>query len=313
MATIKVQNFTVRSVVDGTTIILTTFADGLSVKETLYSIPSYTVATAEANALQQANAFGVLGPNNENFYEKDNTQVPPPKPQPQPIAEADKDTSLNQPRYIPETRYTKPKSTTGGEYVNKKTGEDYVGQYIESFDGKYFAGSRPEENGYELDKVNEEFPIGLAFSAAPVIAGLLAGFFRPKLKKGDIDKGVTKRYFVQDKRTNKIQETDQQTFLQAKQLTNTNLATVDWIIKGPAEDKTINGYPFEGAASKNKKTIQALEKQIPGISTIITDYSFLVQDSISTQKSILSTNVEVERDRTTELENSRKANFDLRK
>lgn len=313
MATIKVQNFTVRSVVDGTTIVLTTFADGLSVKESKYSIPSYTVASAEADAIQQANTFGVLGPNNENFYEKDNTQVPPPQPEPQPIPETEKDTSLNQPRYIPETRYAEPKSTRGGEYVNKKTGEDYIGQYIESFDGKYYAGTSPQENGYELVKVNEEFPIGLAFATAPIIAGLLAGFFKPKIKKGDKEKGVTKRFFVQDKKTNKIQETDQQTYIQAKVLPNTTLATVDWVIKGPAEDKIINGYPFEGAASKNKKTIQALEKQMPGISTIITDYSFLVQDPTSTQKSVLSTTVEVERDRTTELENLRKASFDLRK
>jgi hypothetical protein len=219
--------------------------------------------------------------------------------------------STSQPRYIPETRYEKPKSTRGGEFNIKKTGEDYIGQYIETFDKKYYAGTKPESNGDELEKVNEEFPIGLAFAALPILLGLLRGFFKPKLKKGDKEKGFTKRFFVQDKKNNKIQETDQETYLQANGLPNISLATVNWIVKGPAEDKNFNGYPFEGATSKNKKAIQALEKQIPGISTFITDYSFLVQDpALPTQ---LSSETFTELDSNTQLENSRKANFDLRK
>ena len=221
--------------------------------------------------------------------------------------------SKTQPRYIPETRYQKPKSTRGGEFNIKKTGEDYIGKYIETFDKKYYAGSTPEQNGDELQKVNEEFPIGLAFAALPVLLGLLRGFFKPKLKKGDKEKGFTKRFFVQDKKNNKIQETDQETYLQANGLPNMNLAQVNWIIAGPAEDKNFNGYPYEGAASKNKKTIQALESQMPGISAFITDYSFLVEDPATNQKPLLSTSTEVEKDPLVDLENSRKANFDLRK
>jgi hypothetical protein len=217
-----------------------------------------------------------------------------------------------QPRYIPETRYEKPKSTRGGEFNIKKTGEDYIGKYIETFDKKYYAGSTPEENGDELQKVNEEFPIGLAFAALPVLAGLLKGFFKPKLKKGDKEKGSTKRFFAQDKKNNKIQEIDQETYFQANGLPNLNLAQVNWIIAGPAEDKNFNGYPFEGAASKNKKTINALEPQMPGISVFITDYSFLVEDPTVNQQPLLSS-TEVEKDPLIELENSRKANFDLRK
>jgi hypothetical protein len=310
MATIKVQNFTVRSVVDGSTIIVTTFADGLAVREDFYAIPNYTVATAEKDVLSRAEAFGVTNVSTGNQYVKEAPQPPPPPP---PSAPVDKDTNLQQPRYIPETRYQKPKSTRGGEFTVKKTGEDYIGKYIETFDKKYYAGSTPEENGVELEKVNEEFPIGLAFAALPVLLGLLKGFFKPKLKKGDKEKGFTKRFFVQDKKNNKIQETDQETYIQANGLPNLNLAQVDWIIKGPAEDKNFNGYPFEGAASKNKKTINALESQMPGISTFITDYAFLVEDPATGQKPTLSTSTEVEKDPLIKLQNDRKANFDLRK
>lgn len=312
MATIRVQSFRVRSVVDGSTIIVTTFADGLTVREDLYGIPAYTVAAAEKDALTRAETFGVVNTSNGNMYEKEPTPTPTPAPAPEPVSNVEKDDKLKQPRYIPETRYNKPKSTRGGEYTVKKTGEDYVGKYIETFDKKYFAGTKPEENGVELQKVNEEFPIGLAFIAAPVVAGLLSGFFKAKLRKGDREKGFTKRYFVQEKKTSKIQETDQDTFMQVKRSPTMNLATVDWIIKGPAEDKNFNGYPYEGAASKNKKAIQALESQMPGISAYITDYSYLVEDPASTQKSVLSTTVEIERDPNVVQEDFRKARFDRR-
>jgi len=52
---------------------------------------------------------------------------------------------------------------------------------------------------------------------------------------------------------------------------------------------------------------------MPGISTFITDYSFLVQEPVVNQKPLLSTTTETEKDAQTQLENDRKANFDLRK
>ena len=35
--------------------------------------------------------------------------------------------TTQQPRYVPETRYSTPKSTRGGEFTIKQTGEDYIG------------------------------------------------------------------------------------------------------------------------------------------------------------------------------------------
>jgi len=149
--------------------------------------------------------------------------------------------------------------------------------------------------------------------AAITVAGLLVGFFKPKLKKGDREKGVTKRYFIQDKRTNKIIETDLETYQESRSLPSKRFETADWIIKGPAEDKLINGYPFEGAASKNKKTIQALESQMPGISAFVTDYSLLVEEPVNPKENELSSQTIVVEDSLVALENSRKANFDSRK
>ena len=55
-------------------------------------------------------------------------------------------------------------------------------------------------------------------------------------------------------------DTDLDTYLQAKNtLVNSIFAQVDWIVKGPAEDKMFGNYPFEGAESKNKKVPLFLE------------------------------------------------------
>jgi hypothetical protein len=223
-----------------------------------------------------------------------------------------KDRLRRRERYIPESRYKEPKSTAGGDFVVKSTGEDYKGRYIETFDGKFYSGNKPEENGVELEELKPGFLEDLMPLAVPVL-GLLAGYFMGKLKKGDRAKGVTRRYFVQDKRTNKITETDLQTYQEAQKLPSKRFAFTDWIIKGPAEDAIIKGYPFEGAASKNKKAILALEKDMPGISKFITDYSFLVEEIANPIDNQLSSETIVEKDPLVQLDNSRKARFDTRK
>lgn len=210
--------------------------------------------------------------------------------------------------YIPKSRYKKPKSTDGTEFVEVKSRKLYKGFYIETYKGKFYGGKTPEQNGPELEKIQKDikFPLGLL--------GLLAGFFKKKPTQSEKDKGVTKRNFIQDKDNGKILETDPDTYTQAKEtLVNSIFAEVDWVIKGPAENQIINGYPYEGAESKNKKTIQTLEKTMPGISTFITDYKYLVEDPSLTQKPELTSETILVQDPDIKLENDRKANFDTRK
>jgi len=226
----------------------------------------------------------------------------------------DRNTKSKQVKYIAKTKYTEPKSTPGGEFAYKDTGKDYKGSYFEDYKKRYFAGATPDSKGGELVKVRTDLPGQLLTPAAAILAQAIRSFFLPKVKNSDKNKGTIKRHFVQAKNTNKITEVSKEDYLAIKkELPNKNFATIEWIIAGPAEDKNFNGYPFEGAASKNKKAIQALEKQIPGISTFITDYSFLVEDPTTNQQPVLSSNTEVEKDPLIQLENDRKANFDLRK
>jgi hypothetical protein len=240
---------------------------------------------------------------------KEQPAPPPPPPPPPPVI---KDRRRKRERYVPESRYGKPKSTSGGDFVIKETGEDYKGNYIEIFDGRFLSGTKPEENGAELVELSPNYLEDL-MPAATVAAGLLAGFFKPKLKKGDKERGKTKRFFVQDKRTNKITETNLETYQLSQNIPSKRFVVVDWELKGPAEDQVIKGYPYEGAASKNKKAIAAVEKQMPGISTYITDYAFLVEEPSYATASTLSSDIVKVQDPLVVLENSRKANFDTRK
>lgn len=220
---------------------------------------------------------------------------------------------MAQDRYLPAFTYTDPKSTSGGEFVVKRTGDEYKGFYIKTAENKFYSGTKPEDNGEELEEMTSTFVEDL-MPLSVNIAGLLKGFFKPSLKKGDSRKGVLQRFFIQPKTTQKISEVDLDTYTQAQdQLVNYNFAQVDWNIKGPANDQMINGYPFEGAASKNKKAIQALESQMPGISTFITNYSELVEEPVIKKDLALDSQTTVVEDQLTKLENDRKANFDLKR
>lgn len=205
--------------------------------------------------------------------------------------------------YIPESQYRKPNYTSGGEFLIESTLVPYKGFYIETSKKNYIAGKSPEESGENLIKISDTLQ-----TVPSVINSIRAGIFIPMLKKGDVKKGITKRYFIKDKVTNKIVETDLQTYQQARRIPSKILAEVDWNIKAPAEDLVINGYTYEGSASKNKKLIQSLEKTIPGISSFITDYSLLIQSlqpSTSTTQTVSINNSADE-----DLKIFKKANFD---
>ena len=238
-------------------------------------------------------------------------------------------------RYIPEGSYRKAKSAHKDEFVELVSGSPYKGFYIEDSKGRFYGGKTPQETGPELVRFKQND--SSLKKAGMGLFALVGGFFLAKLTQSQRSSGVLQRHFLQDRNNNKITEVDRETYLQAqKELANTNFAQVDWSLKGPAEDKMLGNYPYEGAESKNKKAIQALESQIKGISTFITDYKYLVEDPATTttpepisqtkevltsttdylattQKPQLTSQTFSEPDSKTQLENLRKASFDSRK
>ena len=217
--------------------------------------------------------------------------------------------------YYPKSKYSKPKSAGQDEFVIKGKQEYYKGLYVKTFNGKYFAGSSPLETGIELEKVKAHqlgLDEGIPF-AIGILAGALGGFFKKKTTNSERASGIAKRYFVQDINNNKIVETDKATYLQTKkEVANRRFAEIDWIIKGPADDAMFGNYKYEGAKSKNKKTIQALEKTMPGISIFVADYAYLVEEPVVVQQQEKTSQTFIQRDLDVQLDNDRKANFDTR-
>lgn len=216
--------------------------------------------------------------------------------------------------FIPAGSYKKAKFTLGFTFVETDTRKKYMGFYIEDSLGKYYSGKVPGPDSKRLEKVELKIPKGLEAGLKGAAIAMAAGLATKVVSDLEKQKGKTKRYFVQDKTSKKISETDKDTFNQAKEvLPNSTFSEVDWIVVGPAEDQKFGDYSFEGAASKNKKAIQGIEPQIKGISNFITDYSYLVEEPAETQKLEVGTDTLVIQDPETDLNNSRKANFDLKK
>jgi len=221
-------------------------------------------------------------------------------------------TNSTQTKYVPDTRESNPKSASQGEFVEQITRNPYKGFYVQDFKGNYYAGKSIKENGVQLERVRTQTPVSVSTLLEQTLLAGLKGFFKKILTQGELDRGVARRFFVQDKNTNKIVETDSATYLQAQsQFPNKNYAQIDWVIQGPAKDTSFNGIPYQGAESKNKKTIQALEKQMPGISLYVTNYAEFVQEITPTVP--LNAYTEVQKDAQVTLDNSRKANFDTKK
>ena len=222
------------------------------------------------------------------------------------------------PKYLPESKYKKAKKTAGGEFIVKATGEDYKGSYIETYRKQYFAGETPEQNGVELEKVErvESTPeLNKLLGTGMSLLTLLQSAFKKQASQDEIDKGIAKRYFVQDNRDKKISETSEELYEQGKNdISDFIYKEVLWNISNPAEDVIINGAKFQGSESRNKETIMNLEKDIPGISTFVTDYRYLIPKVVAptaTEQAKIQT--EVIKDPYTGQQDFRKANFDLRK
>lgn len=319
---IQVHRFTVISSINKDTIAVVTYADGARVSQDLYTT-SIGVEAAERDALFKAEKFGVLTKDFETFYElitpppppTPEIVPPPPPPPPTPSPEVKKKGSW----YLPKSRYRKPKSTSGNEFVVKSTGEPYTGTYIETFKKKYYAGSSPEQLGEELEKVRVKGDFDLLGEAFATVGPSLLLALKGKLVKkrptsSELAIGQVRRYFVQEPVSGKIVEVTKPDYVEAKKkLPNRRFVEVPWDIKAPAEDMMFGNYVYQGAATKNRNAVITAEKQMPGISNYVKDYKYLVQELPPKQVVGPETTTAVVQDPAIALENSRKANFDTRK
>lgn len=117
-------------------------------------------------------------------------------------------------------------------------------------------------------------------------------YFRPEiapkqvnekvLTQQDIDysKDSITRYFIYNKSKNTIKELSKNQYILKKQNKRTyeTLADIEWKIKGPVDDVFINDYLLEGAETINRKAVEKISKDIPGIKNKINNYSKFVKD-----------------------------------
>lgn len=164
--------------------------------------------------------------------------------------------------YIP-----KHKQVVGGKVDGTimKDGQPYNGPYTVDYQGNVYegAGISNTRNATQLEVVREQAPERPfeSYVRVPTEEDYEAGFFR--------------RYFIQDRRSNKVIEVDKALYDQQNRfrVPYRTTHTLDWIIIGPIEDigsnvvlgnyQTLERAP--GTRSKNQALTRTAEKIMPGI------------------------------------------------
>jgi hypothetical protein len=93
----------------------------------------------------------------------------------------------------------------------------------------------------------------------------------------DKEKGVFKRYFVQDTRNNRLIEVSKESYYKFTAKSYIKGVEINWIVKGPKKDELKGKYKFQGAESKNRQTTETYNNILPGLKDYIKDYGEFVE------------------------------------
>jgi len=97
--------------------------------------------------------------------------------------------------------------------------------------------------------------------------------------------GVMKRCFYKNTSTGKVKEIlrPQAIKLAKNRERYEQVVCIDWEIKGPAKDQTINGYFLEGIETRNQKRLSELKEVMPGAEGLINSPAEYVEDTLIKQ------------------------------
>lgn len=169
--------------------------------------------------------------------------------------------------YLPKSKYKEAKYTRGSEfYLPNRT--LYIGWYFETYKKEYFTGKVPGSNNVELTRIDKD----------AINTNILK--FIPEIVSPDIndkEKGIFKRYFVQDTRNNRIVEVGKDSYYKFTLKSYIKGIELNWIVKGPKKDELKGKYKFQGAESKNRQTTETYNNMIPGLKDYIKDYGEFVE------------------------------------
>ena len=170
--------------------------------------------------------------------------------------------------YLPKSKYTKPKYTSGNEFI-QPDGTYYTGWYVKTFKDEYISGKVPSKHSVLLineGEVEINIPDSYKFTNDVII---------PTEK--DYKDGFFYRYYIQDRRSRAIIEAGKDKYKYFLKQRYTQEVKVKWVLEGPAENVNKGLYIYFGAASKNEQAIKEAESTIKGLSSVIKSYSEFVK------------------------------------
>ena len=150
----------------------------------------------------------------------------------------------------------------GGSLTDPLTGLNFNGKFIQDYLGRFFKGDKLTKNSEPLEYVPEDHS---SQKTSRFDTRFVTEFVSPST--ADYNKGVLKRYFCKDSRTNKIIEVGTEKYKLFKQESKLyrRVIRIEWYITGEAEDQIIDGYLYPGTKAKNQDVINKAEKILPGI------------------------------------------------
>jgi hypothetical protein len=169
--------------------------------------------------------------------------------------------------YLPKSKYSAPKHTRGEEFL-LPSGREYIGFYFITYEDRYFTGKQPGKGNLELTPIVAEDPV----SATPTFTP-----DRSTPTATDRMYGKFTRFYLKDKRTNRIIEVEKSKYYELLEKTYIGGTKVQWILKGPAQDIVVDRYTYQGAEKKNIEEVDIQDRILPGLKDYIKDYKEFVE------------------------------------
>ena len=174
--------------------------------------------------------------------------------------------------YYPLSKITANLYTSGNEFRNKSTKQDYRGYYFSAYDGKFFTEKTPSSSSVELIKYSD------SISPTPLSAKGYSGeatntssttHYIPTPSDSDYTAGYIVRYFV--KRVNgdvsTIRELTKEDYNAIQNDPLYTRSSITWLIKGKLEPTYMGSLVVvPGVIEHNFRAIRAAEKVTPGLS-----------------------------------------------
>lgn len=170
--------------------------------------------------------------------------------------------------YLPKAKYKIKNSTAD---LVTPDGKVYVGQYIETYDGRLFAGNDISAPGP-----------GLISLKPPVLKNPL-DTIKPAVivpTPEDYVRGYLDRYVIRIRPTKKVIEVNNLTYQNSSTLSGVERIQVKWSITGLLEDSTIKGVKVKGVKTLNNEQLIEAEKTIPQIRLIFTDLGEFYKEKV---------------------------------